>query len=342
MTDKAKKLTPNDSARADGVSKSRYNKNLFASYVREWLELYGKEGVITARKNKSGQSEVISEKDEIRLFEAEAELARFGSLFVLNYSTSSMGGIRVACSVHNGGGVHGESRILSSFTLAYILDGRGRYRDEHGYTQALSSGDCILIRPGLKHWYGPDRGTRWNEVFIDFGGSAFDLMLESGFFKSFPPVFRLEPVKYWSEKIRAAAGERNRGESNKMFRELLRLQNLLVDIRSFLFRNIDNDDIWAEHAKNALTPDTTVHEVASLLNLDYASFRKKFRKLVGVPPGRYLTAVKMDEACNLLTESTIRIQDIAEILDYCDQYQFSRQFKKAVGCSPSQYRARLS
>lgn len=334
-------ITSKDSSDGSGITSLMDDRNLFASYVREWLELYGRESVIMARRKRDDPSEIISKRDEIRLLEAEAELTQFGSLFVLNYTTSPMGGIRIACSVKNGGGIYGDSRILSSFTLAFILDGSGTYKDQNGFTRTLNSGDCIFIHPGLRHWYGPEPGTRWNELFIDFGGSAFDLMLETGFFKDFPPVFRLDPVDYWAEKIRVAAGERNYGEPNKMFRELLRIQHLMVDIRSFLFRSVENEDLWLEHAKNALTPDTTVHEVASLFNMRYASFRKKFRKLAGIPPGKYLTAVKMDEACNLLTESRIKIQDIAEILDYCDQYQFSRQFKKTIGCSPSEYRARL-
>lgn len=322
--------------------KSTKNVGRLSEAAREWISIYGNESIITKSDTcSSTELEPISRKDEIRILEKEVRKSRFGRSFVLNYTTSPMGGTRIACSVRNGGGIYGSSRILNSYTLAYIHRGSGKYQNEHGYKQDIRSGDCILVYPGLKHWYGPDPGTKWDEIFIDFGGTAFDLMSDSGFFAEFPPVFQLTPIEFWSEKIRLAIGERNNGDEDKMYRELLRIQNLLVDIKSAFSGKVDEDTVWSEFAKKAVNDNSSVQEAARCMGMRYSSFRKKFRKVVGMSPGKYKCSLKMERACYLLGGSTNKIMEISDELGYCDQYQFSRQFKNIIGCSPSEYRRRL-
>jgi AraC-like DNA-binding protein len=46
----------------------------------------------------------------------------------------------------------------------------------------------------------------------------------------------------------------------------------------------------------------------------------------------------MNYAVELIHDSKLTIAEIAEKLGYCDQFHFSRQFKKALGKSPIQFR----
>lgn len=52
----------------------------------------------------------------------------------------------------------------------------------------------------------------------------------------------------------------------------------------------------------------------------------------------YAREVKMTEAKRLLEETTTRVYEIADALQYRDVNHFTRTFKRIVGCSPSEYR----
>lgn len=52
----------------------------------------------------------------------------------------------------------------------------------------------------------------------------------------------------------------------------------------------------------------------------------------------YLTGYRMQKACELLNDSTLRIYAIAEAVGYRDQRYFSVLFKKYVGVTPREYR----
>ena len=63
-----------------------------------------------------------------------------------------------------------------------------------------------------------------------------------------------------------------------------------------------------------------------------------FRKNTGLTFVKYLTALRMDRAKELLKYSGDRIIEIAEKCGYKDVYYFSHSFKKHEGISPKQYR----
>lgn len=67
-------------------------------------------------------------------------------------------------------------------------------------------------------------------------------------------------------------------------------------------------------------------------------FIRLFKAYKGMTPNEFIIRARMESAQNLLLFSSLSISAIAESLGYCDQYHFSRQFKKHVGCPPSDYR----
>lgn len=56
----------------------------------------------------------------------------------------------------------------------------------------------------------------------------------------------------------------------------------------------------------------------------------------------YLLKVRMEQACRLLADPLIKVQDIALKVGYADNNNFSKAFRAYHGLSPSQYRAKHS
>lgn len=67
-------------------------------------------------------------------------------------------------------------------------------------------------------------------------------------------------------------------------------------------------------------------------------FLRVFRRVTGVTPGRFLSAVRMHEAKRLLVSTSFNVADISAQVCYSSAGTFSRRFTASVGLSPTQYR----
>lgn len=66
---------------------------------------------------------------------------------------------------------------------------------------------------------------------------------------------------------------------------------------------------------------------------------KLFKQQFGFGIHEYMQKVRMDKACILLDDPSLKIQDISEMLGYKDKNYFSKAFRNYYGLSPSEYRA---
>jgi AraC-like DNA-binding protein len=67
----------------------------------------------------------------------------------------------------------------------------------------------------------------------------------------------------------------------------------------------------------------------------YETFRKKFKSRYGVSPHQYRQRCLMQRACTLLLNRRLSVKQTAAVLGFCDEFHFSRLFKKVTGRPPS-------
>ena len=79
-------------------------------------------------------------------------------------------------------------------------------------------------------------------------------------------------------------------------------------------------------------------ELAKGLHLSERNFRKCFTASIGVSPKAYLQKARLEHAKDLLRAGEQSISEISEAVGYYSQFQFSRDFKKEYGLTPSDYR----
>ena len=87
--------------------------------------------------------------------------------------------------------------------------------------------------------------------------------------------------------------------------------------------------------------DITLEDVAREVNLSTYYFSKLFKAEVGENFIDYLTHVRLDRAKELLENKSLSIKEICFTIGYADPNYFSRNFKKIVGVTPTEYRERL-
>ncbi|WP_406510905.1 helix-turn-helix domain-containing protein [Streptomyces sp. NBC_00212] len=95
-------------------------------------------------------------------------------------------------------------------------------------------------------------------------------------------------------------------------------------------------DYMHEH----LASHITLEDMAKEALLSRYHFVRQFAAATGKTPVQYLTELRVDTACRLLTTSNELISQVGSRCGFPNPGNFARVFKKHLGCSPLQYRQR--
>ena len=89
--------------------------------------------------------------------------------------------------------------------------------------------------------------------------------------------------------------------------------------------------------KHFLEQKITAETLCSCCDISYPYIKRLFIKRFGVPPVKYAIQLKINYACDLLRSERYSVSQVADVCGYPDPNFFSRQFKKYVGCSPTEF-----
>lgn len=84
--------------------------------------------------------------------------------------------------------------------------------------------------------------------------------------------------------------------------------------------------------------DLTVDDMARTAMYSKFHFSRMFRHVTGVSPGRFLSAVRFQEAKRLLASTSLSVAEISNRVGYSSLGTFSTRFKSSVGVTPTEYR----
>lgn len=100
-------------------------------------------------------------------------------------------------------------------------------------------------------------------------------------------------------------------------------------------------DTYVDHAIDFIRtsyPSIKVADISGYIGIDRSYFTNLFKARVGCAPCDFLLYTRMDKAAQLLLNTELAVQDIAEYVGYENPLTFSKTFKKAFGVSPKYYR----
>lgn len=119
----------------------------------------------------------------------------------------------------------------------------------------------------------------------------------------------------------------------KLERSVGKMQTPLVSSQTeWLFRML-RSEVFA-----SLGEDWSIKNMADRVNLSQSHFYALYKKIFGISPTADLINAKINSAKNMLRFQNSKIEDISISLGYENKTHFIRQFKKAVGLTPSAYR----
>ena len=87
-----------------------------------------------------------------------------------------------------------------------------------------------------------------------------------------------------------------------------------------------------------LSEQFTIDDMARTAMFSKFHFSRLFQRATGVSPGRFLSAVRFQEAKELLVSTSLTVTDISHRVGYTSVGTFSSRFRRSVGVSPTTYR----
>ncbi|MBN1846295.1 MAG: helix-turn-helix transcriptional regulator [Sedimentisphaerales bacterium] len=243
------------------------------------------------------------------------------------------------------------------YHIVLYTKGRGNY-SQNGIFYPATPGTCVLTYPGLRH----DFVSRWgkavySEITFSYVNTSnkylkipFDKLLElhAGTEVLLVPQlhFSLDQVQILRNLFLTLTDHLNSTHRFSMFHA----HNELTKIFGFLVENAvlarkeqrGNDrfervkDYIEEHYYKSLTID----ELAKLAGFSRGYFFRAFKEMFDIPPLAYQQTIRIEAAKTLLKTTPLRCNEIASRVGFSDVYFFHRIFKKHLGMTPNQFRAK--
>jgi AraC-like DNA-binding protein len=242
----------------------------------------------------------------------------------------------------------GKLRAYDGGALILVTRGEGIYKDAKGKRTKLKGGDAILVFPGMPHWYGPQKGQIFDEVYVAFDGPMFDSWFSTGLLDPNQPIRHLgEAIEekgswllLWIEQFAEIR------DTRKQIQALIVLLQFFGEIALGEGHAPADKDAWLSKAKAYLSYDLKgeidLQQVAKDLGMGYEAFRKKFQLHAKQSPFRFRNERKVEAAKHLIRyapQSSNR--EVAEALGFSDEFHFSKRFRQIAGVSPNAFRKSL-
>jgi AraC family transcriptional regulator len=93
-----------------------------------------------------------------------------------------------------------------------------------------------------------------------------------------------------------------------------------------------------ETMRQGLGEPITIDDMARAAMFSKFHFTRVFQRVTGVSPGRFLSALRLEEAKKLLLSTSLTVTEISFRVGYSSVGTFSSRFKESVGLAPSEYR----
>jgi AraC family transcriptional regulator len=96
-----------------------------------------------------------------------------------------------------------------------------------------------------------------------------------------------------------------------------------------------------DHIEQHLEDEITVSGLAAQAHLSEFHFTRMFTAAIGIPPHRYVSRRRLENAMAFLAAGRLPLSEIAHRSGFSSQASFNRAFRRVTGMTPGEYRRHL-
>lgn len=275
-------------------------------------------------------------------YTALEDLANSGSIGMISGLNLDCCGTEVCNPGHSFG-----PTIRHSYVIHVIREGKGIFKID-GKVFELSAGHAFLIRPGIETYYAADMEDPWKYMWVGFHGYTSDTIIQKIGFTKETPYVMLGETNELHEIIHEMLEASQLTYSHYMIRlgGMYRFFGQIIEKSEM--KKVDRykyeypQGIYVKQAMMFMMANypnkIKIDALADQIGITRNYLAKSFQKELGISPQEFLIKLRMEKAAELLTNSSLAINEVAAKVGYPDPLAFSKKFKETYGMSPKAYR----
>lgn len=237
-------------------------------------------------------------------------------------------------------------RVLPNYKMVLVVEGSGFFR-LNGQDKLIRAGDLFFCFPDVIHHYFANPKDPWTIKWFSFNGSRCPQIMRSLGVTPQEPIFTdcltsrllnlmdeiIKGLKRGNAQTYAATGY-----SYLFFDELLNIR--------------DNEGLASEHeiVENELLEkikrfvqlnyanNLSVDVIAAHLNYSRSFISHFFKQHMGISLPQFVNELRINRACELLSQTDMSNEQIAMSVGYSDALYFIKVFKRQTNTTPQKYR----
>ncbi|MGN1236644.1 MAG: AraC family transcriptional regulator, partial [Bacteroidaceae bacterium] len=244
---------------------------------------------------------------------------------------------------------------INQFVLIYCVDGAVWYRVGN-MQHEVARGEFFILPPGIPHSYGADENNSWTIYWVHFSGEHAAIYAEN---MQTPQKINvafnsriMDRISIFEEilsTLQSGDSLENLRYASSLLHHFLASMRYLKQFRTSqvnaggrLSFAISDEKAICENAIHFMRENIEYHislqKILDYIGYSQSHFSAMFKRQMGISPHAFFNRMKMEQACELLRETDMKINQICHKLGIKDQFYFSRLFSKVIGVSPSAYR----
>lgn len=261
-----------------------------------------------------------------------------------------------------------KKRVIYDYEIIYVQSGSCNI-NVNGVDNFCKANQVVFLRPGIPHSFQVSKFDCFSQPHIHFDAIYNEksfitpisfkdisemtederLLISEDFFAdiNIPTVFYPENTfefkKNFFDLINLYRNNRNDSLNMKVY--MLRLLHLILDQFSDCKSCSQSDQSqWIYTVKEYIDANhmhiISLDDIAAYFSCNKFTLLRSFKEKYGQTVISYYNQKRFDTSSRLLSDTLLSIKEISEMLNYNDEYTFSRFFKNKCGLSPTSYRTR--
>ena len=223
--------------------------------------------------------------------------------------------------------------------VQYVISGSGIIICNHNiYT--VQEGDTFLLPEGTNQIYYSNLDNQFERMWINFKGELAKALLDiynlndTVVFRNTDTLDIFTEIHEKCKKLKNPAEYKN--QTSQLF---LKLIQFLADNKQTTIEITSDIEKIRLYIDCHITENIKISDIARNFSFSQEHIIRIFKKNYGITPHRYILESKIRLAMIMLKMTDMRIDEIAEKLNFSDSHHFSTQFKRLMGYKPSLYRS---
>lgn len=236
---------------------------------------------------------------------------------------------------------------ISQYVFIYCIEGAGHY-GVRGNKYHVRANQYFILPANEPHWYEADKKAPWTIYWVHFKGTLAPSYANYSLAPTeiapeinsrikerldiFEEIFNTLKDGYCMENLRYAT---------TLFHYFLGSLRFIQQFRKANSNAIDDGNRIEgaiHYMKENLEKHVTLQAIADYVGYSPSHFSAVFKQKTGHSPLAYFNLLRIQQACFILDETDMKINQVCHKIGIDDTYYFSRLFHKLMGQSPRAYR----